>query len=173
MKKIFLLSAVLAVFVAAGASAQQITKFAVVDTAKVYQAYFRDSTPVRNYENKKADFQKELDKLVAELQRLNDKKIEQKRKGNDSEVLKIEAEITKKTDYINEYTKSKNIELDSLKKSLKENNKFYQELYSTLEQVAEEGGYSVVLSLQDANAVLWYSSSVDITDQVISKLGLK
>lgn len=173
MKKIFLLSSIFAIFVTVSASAQQITKFAVVDTAKVYQAYFRDSTPVRNYENKKADFQKELDKLVAELQRLNDKKVEQKRKGNNSEVLKIEAEITKKTDYINEYTKSKNIELESLKKSLKENNKFYQELYSTLEQVAEEGGYSMVLSLQDANAVLWYSSSVDITEQVISKLGLK
>ena len=73
MKKIFLLSSILAFFVTVSASAQQITKFAVVDTAKVYQAYFRDSTPVRNYENKKADFQKELDKLVAELQRLNDK----------------------------------------------------------------------------------------------------
>ena len=36
------------------ASAQQITKFGVVDTAKVYNAYFRNSAPVRNFEKKKA-----------------------------------------------------------------------------------------------------------------------
>ena len=30
----------------------------------------------------------------------------------------------------------------------------------------------MILSLQDANAILWYSSSVDITQQVISELGL-
>ena len=39
------------IFVAGSAlSAQQITKFGVVDTAKVYNAYFRNSTSVRNYE---------------------------------------------------------------------------------------------------------------------------
>ena len=36
-----------------GAFAQQITKFGVVDTARVYQSYYKDSAPVRNYESKK------------------------------------------------------------------------------------------------------------------------
>ena len=40
--------ALLGIFSAAFSFAQQITKFAVVDTAKVYQAYFRNSAPVRN-----------------------------------------------------------------------------------------------------------------------------
>ena len=44
--------------------------------------------------------------------------------------------------------------------------------YNTLSKIAESGGYSMILSLQDANAILWYSSSVDITQQVISELGL-
>ena len=48
--------ALLGIFSAAFSFAQQITKFAVVDTAKVYQAYFRNSAPVRNYENKKEEF---------------------------------------------------------------------------------------------------------------------
>ena len=34
------------VFTAAGIFAQQITKFGVVDTSKVYSAYFRNSAPV-------------------------------------------------------------------------------------------------------------------------------
>ncbi len=152
--------------------AQQITRFAVVDTAKVYQSYFRNSAPVRNYENKKEEFQKELDRQVAELQKLNDRKIELLRQNNETEALKIEAQITKKADYITEYSNAKNAELESLKKSLQENNAFYKKLYEVLANVAESGGYSMILSLQDSSAVLWYSSSVDITDQVISKLGL-
>jgi outer membrane protein len=154
------------------ARAQQITRFAVVDTAKVYQSYFRNSAPVRNYENKKEEFQKELDRQVAELQKLNDRKIELLRQNNETEALKIEAQITKKADYITEYSNAKNAELESLKKSLQENNAFYKKLYEVLANVAESGGYSMILSLQDSSAVLWYSSSVDITDQVISKLGL-
>ncbi len=152
---------------------QQITKFAVVDTAKVYQAYFRNSAPVRNYENKKADFQKEVDRLVAELQRLKDKQIEYTRNGKDADAMKTEAEITKKTDYLREYTNAKNTELESLRKSLQENDAFYKKLYDTLARVAENGGYSMILSLQESNSVLWYSPSVDITDQVISDIGLR
>ena len=30
----------------------------------------------------------------------------------------------------------------------------------------------MILSLQQANAILWYSPSVDITDEVINELGL-
>ena len=53
MKKNFLSIAMAALFFTTASFAQQITKFAVVDTNKVYQAYFRNSAPVRNYETKK------------------------------------------------------------------------------------------------------------------------
>ena len=152
--------------------AQQITKFGVVDTARVYQSYYKDSAPVRNYESKKEEFQNEINKIVSELQGLHDKKLEYQRSGNDTQAQKIESQIIKKTEYLNEYTNAKNLELESLKKSLTENDDFYKKLYDTLARIAESGGYSMILSLQQANAILWYSSSVDITDQVISRLGL-
>jgi len=152
--------------------AQQITKFAVVDTARVYQAHFRNSSPVRNYENKKLEFQNEINTLTQELQTLHEQKLEFQRNGDDSSAERIQAEITKKTSYLSEYTSAKNAELESLKNSLQNNDAFYKKLYATLERVAETGGYSLVLSLQQANAVLWYSPSVDVTDEVISQLGL-
>lgn len=155
-----------------GAFAQQITKFGVVDTARVYQSYYKDSAPVRNYESKKEEFQNEINKIVSELQGLHDKKLEYQRSGNETQAQKIESQIIKKTEYLNEYTNAKNLELESLKKSLTENDDFYKKLYDTLARIAESGGYSMILSLQQANAILWYSSSVDITDQVISRLGL-
>ena len=151
---------------------QQITRFGVVDTAKVYNAYFRNSAPVRNYEKKKSEFQAEINKRTEELRSLQEKKLEYENSGNDSQALRIEAEITKKKDYLTEYTNAKNVELESLQKSLKSSDEFYKKLYNTLSKIAESGGYSMILSLQDANAILWYSSSVDITNQVISELGL-
>ncbi|MCQ2591959.1 MAG: OmpH family outer membrane protein, partial [Treponema sp.] len=56
--------------------AQQITKFGVVDTSKVYSAYFRNSAPIRNYEKKKSEFQDEIDKRTEELRQLQQKKLD-------------------------------------------------------------------------------------------------
>ncbi len=152
--------------------AQQITKFGVVDTAKVYNAYYRNSAPVRNYEKKKNEFQSEIDKQMEDLRKLQQKKLDYENSGNDAAVLKTEAEIAKKKDYLTEYTNAKNVELELMQKNLQNSDDFYKTLYNTLAKIAESGGYSMILSLQDANAILWYSSSVDITAQVISELGL-
>ena len=171
MKRKFLVFVLFSLF-AIPAFTQQITKFGVVDTSKVYNAYFRNSSPVRNYEKKKAEFQEEINKLSAELKTLQQKKLDYESAGNETAALKTEAEIIRKKDYITEYTNAKNVELESLQKSLQNSDDFYKKLYSTLAKIAESGGYSMILSLQDANSILWYSSSVDITNQVINELGL-
>lgn len=172
-KRFFALIGVL-FFMAAGSGlyAQQITKFGVVDTAKVYNAYFRNSAPVRNYEKKKAEFQEEINKYTDELQKLQLKKLEYEKVDNDAQAQRVQAEISKKSEFLVEYTNAKNIELESIQKSLQSSDAFYKKLYESLAKIAESGGYSMILSLQQANAILWYSSSVDITEQVIADLGL-
>ena len=163
VKKLFI-ALFFASFALCGLSAQQITRFGVVDTAKVYQAYFRNSAPVRNYESKKAEFQREITKRTEEIQRLKQQRAEIN-SDDDSQQSKIDAEIIKKTDALSEYTNAKNIELESMTNNLKNSDSFD-------ERVAENEGYSMILSLQQTNAILWYSSSVDVTDKVISELGL-
>ena len=169
--KILITFCILAAF-SLPAFSQQITKFGVVDTAKVYNAYFRNSAPIRNYEKKKAEFQEEINKQVEQIKKLQQKKLDYENAGNDSAALKTEAEITKKTDYLTEYTNAKNVELESMQKTLQNSDEFYKKLYNTLAKIAESGSYSMILSLQESNAILWYSSSVDITNQVITELGL-
>ena len=154
------------------AFSQQVTRFGVVDTAKVYNAYFRNSAPVRNYEKKKAEFQDEINSQVEAIKKLQQKKLDYENAGNEAAAMKTEAEITKKTDYLTEYTNAKNVELESMQKTLQNSDDFYKKLYNTLAKIAESGSYSMILSLQESNAILWYSSSVDITNQVISELGL-
>ena len=70
-----------------------------------------------------------------------------------------------------EYTNAKNAELESMQKTLQGSDSFYAKLYDTLSKIAESGGYSMILSLQQSNAILWYSNSVDVTEQVIAELG--
>ena len=172
-KRFFTLIGVLFFMVAgSGLYAQQITKFGVVDTAKVYNAYFRNSAPVRNYEKKKSEFQEEINKYTDELQKLQLKKLEYEKADNDAQAQRVQAEISKKSEFLVEYTNAKNIELESIQKSLQSSDAFYKKLYESLAKIAESGGYSMILSLQQANAILWYSSSVDITEQVIADLGL-
>ena len=159
------------VFVTSVVYAQMdITKIGVIDTARVYTTYFRDSTAVRNYESMKVEFQAEVNKLTAELKELELKKTQYVKIGEDLSALKLETEITKKTDYLIEFTRSKNAELDAMKNKLADSDDFYKSLYNIIERIAEAGGYSIIMSLQQANAILWYSQSVDITDQVINSL---
>jgi outer membrane protein len=171
-KKFLLVVFVFMLVASSGLFAQQITRFAVVDTARIYQAYFRTSAPVRSYETKKESYQAEIDSLTQELQQLHEQKLAYDKANDALNSARLQAEITKKADYLNEFANAKNAELESLKSSLQSNDEFYQNLYATLEKVAESGGYSVVMSLQQANAILWYSPSVDITDEVIKQLGL-
>ena len=149
-----IISLALFAFAALPAFSQQITKFGVVDTAKVYQAYFRNSAPVRNYEKKKAEFQEEIDKQVEQIKKLQQKKLDYENAGNDAAALKTDAEITKKTDYLTEYTNAKNVELESMQKTLQNSDEFYKKLYNTLAKIAESGSYSMILSLQESNAIL-------------------
>ena len=98
MKKRLLSLFILFLLISIPAFSQQITKFGVVDTAKVYNAYFRNSAPVRNYEKKKSEFQEEVNKLSDELKKLQQKKLDYESAGNETQALKVEAEITRKKD---------------------------------------------------------------------------
>ena len=110
--------------------------------------------------------------FLEEIQNLKNQKVDFQKNNNSAAVSRLDAEITRKTDTLTEYTNAKNVELESLKKNLQNSDSFYKKLYGVLERVAENEGYSMILSLQQANAVLWYSPSVDITEKVIAELGI-
>lgn len=176
MKKINkLLIAALSVFAlfSFNGFSQQITKFAVVDTSKVYTAFYKNSEQIRNYETKKAEFQAEITAQTDALRKLKNQKLTYDKQGNSTESLKVQQEITKKTEYLTEYTNAKNLELEQMLTELQRSDDFYKKLYKTLGKVAESGGYSMILSLQESNSILWYSPSVDVTEDVIKELGLK
>ncbi len=157
--------------VGAFASAQQqITNFGIVDTNKVYEYFFRTSTGARNYDSKRKEMQDEINKKTAELRELKAKKDQAQQIGDTDAVETLNSTIKSKTEYLRDYTATKNVELQNLKKSLSESNDFYIKLSKIIKRVAENKGLCMVLNLQGESAILWYSNTVDITEDVIKEM---
>jgi outer membrane protein len=168
-KKILAMLIVLCAAVMA-ASAQQITRFAVVDTSRIYTTFYRDSRSVREYEAKKAQYQGEIQRMTDEIKALRQQKVDADAAKDQAKVARLETDISTKTSFLLDYSKAKNAELDGLKKKLTTDDEFYSRLYEEIRKISEEDGYSIVLSLQEGNSIIWYSSTVDITDKVIRNM---
>ncbi len=169
MKKIFAFA--FSVFAAGALFAQQhITNFGVVDTTQVYEQFFKNSSAVKSYEEKRASFQEEISRRADEIRDLQAKLQEAQDLGMDSDVKRYQDSIKIKSSSLKTYTQQKNQELSNIKKNLSNNNEFYKNLNRTIKKVAENEGLSMVINLQQSNSILWYSPAVDITDKVIESL---
>ena len=171
MKKIFLI--VIFLGVCFGAWAQQITRFAVVDLPKVYVAFFRESRAVRDFEERSARVQSEIDRMTAEIQNLKISQVNAQAQGNQEQALRLETDINRRSDFLKEYYKTKTAELDTLKNRLTQSGAFLEQVYDELRFIAESEGYSMVLNLKENTGILWYSPTVDITDKLIQNLMTK
>ncbi|MDR0487518.1 MAG: OmpH family outer membrane protein, partial [Treponema sp.] len=57
-------------------NAQQLTLFAVVDMLKIYTAFFRDSRAVREFEERSAKVQADIDRITKEIQDLKSRQVD-------------------------------------------------------------------------------------------------
>jgi len=169
MKKFLLLSMII-FGLGRAAEAQQITRFAVVDLPKVYVAFFKDSRAVRDFEDRSARVQSDIDRMTADIQNLKVQQVNAQAQGNQDQALKLETEINKRSDFLKDYYKTKTAELDSQKSKLAQSDAFMGQVYDQIRYIAESEGYSMVLNLKDNTGILWYSPSVDITDKLIQNL---
>jgi len=168
-KKIGVLLALLLITIM-GTSAQQLTRFAVVDLPKIYIAFFKDSQAVREFEERSARVQADIDKMTAEIQALQKSRLDAASEGDQQKVLSLDNEIYNKTEYLKEYYRIKTAELEDQKKKLTQSDSFLKQVYDEIRIVAESDGYSMVLNLKESSGILWYSPTVDITDKVITNL---
>ena len=150
--------------------AQQLTRFAVVDLPRVYVTYFRESRAVRDFEERSAKVQSDIDRMTAEINTLKNQQISAEFQGNQVLALRLETEINRKSDYLREYYRLKTAELESQKNQLAQSNSFLEQVYDEIRFIAESEGYSMVLNLKENTGILWYSPTVDITDKLIQNL---
>jgi len=154
-------------------SAQQITRFAVVDMPKVYTAYFRDSRAVRQFEEKSAKVQSDIDKMTKEIQELRSRHADAILRDDQTEILRLESLITRRSEYLKEFYQTRTAELENEKKRLMQSGSFLEQVYDEIRYIAESEGYTMVIDLKQNNGIIWYSTTIDITDKLIANLQKK
>jgi len=153
--------------------AQQITRFAVVDMPKVYTAYFRDSRAVRQFEEKSAKVQSDIDKMTKEIQELRSRHADAILRDDQTEILRLENLIYRRSEYLKEFYQTRTAELENDKKNLMKSGSFLDQVYDEIRYIAESEGYTMVLDLKQSNGIIWYSNTIDITDKLIANLQKK
>ena len=153
-----------------GVYAQQITRFAVIDTGLIFDTFRRDAKAARDYQDKKEKFENQKKLIEADIIKLRQIKVNAEAEGKEAEVKKYEEKIKSKITLLMEYVKASNDELDMLRKNLINDDEFYSALYEAVRSVAEPEGYTMVLSYEHNSGIIWYSPTVDITDKVIQEL---
>jgi len=169
MKKLILLFSICFALLV-NIEAQQLTRFAVVDLPKVYVAFFRESRAVRDFEERSARVQSEIDRMTNEIQNLRINLVNAQAQGNQDQVLRIEAEINRRSDFLKDYYRTQTAALETLKGRLTQSGAFLEQVYDEIRYIAESEGYSMVLNLKENTGILWYSPTVDITDKLIKNL---
>jgi outer membrane protein len=151
-------------------AAEKLTTVAVVDIDKVYEAVFAASKPVRDFEQLKQSIQDELNGYVAELNKLKDQRLDAATKNDTAQMQKLDQDIAQKTQFIAEFRRVKQTQLEDTKKSLSSSDELKQDLDAMIEYVAISEGYTVVLFSGLNTNLYWWSSEVDITQKVIARL---
>ncbi len=168
-----LVLAALAVAFLAGPSAlfaEQLTTVAVVDLNKIATTFFAQSQAVRDLQKKANDIRSEIQRQQNEIQQLQQQKLQADQNGDSSTSLQLEDQINKKQQFLDEYRRIKQDELNRQQKNLLQSNStFYKQMYTAITFVAESLGYTLVFDTTNQNLV-WWAQSVDITQQVIDRL---
>jgi outer membrane protein len=149
---------------------QQLTRFAVVDMPKVYTAFFNDSRAVRQFEERSAKVQSEIDKINREILDLKSKQLEAAQRGDQAEALRLENQVYRRSEFLKEYYQTNMAMLEDQRKRLMQSGSFLEQVYDEVRRIAESEGYTMVINLRENNGIIWYSSTVDITDKLISNL---
>jgi len=150
--------------------AQHLTRFAVVDLPKVYAAFFRDSRAVRDFEERSARVQTEIDRMTREIQELRSRQLDAVIQEDQLLSLRLENEIYNRSEFLKEYFNVKTAELEDQRRRLSQSSSFLEQVYGEIRLIAEARGFSMVLNLKENTGILWHSPAVDITDDVIQNL---
>jgi len=152
---------------------QQLTRFAIVDLPKVYIAFFRDSRPVREYEERVARVQNEVDRRTREILDMRGRHSDAVLRGDQAEANRLDAQIYRQSEALGNYYQTQMSILEDQKRNLTQSGSFMDQVYDEIRYIAETEGYSVVMNLSENKGIVWFSPTVDITDRLINNLRTK
>jgi len=149
---------------------QQITRIAVVDLPRVYTTFFRESRAVREYEERAARVQSDIDRMTREIHDLRSRHADAISRDDQTDMIRIEAQINRRTENLREFYQARMAELENQRKNLMQSDSFLKQVHDEIRFVAESEGYSAVFDLKTTPGIIWHSPTVDITEKLIQSL---
>lgn len=160
---VFIVTATVPIF------AERFTQIGIIDLSKIISNYFRESRAYRELEEMKNEFEANRERIMEEIDQLEQRKLNAENRGDDREVLQLDNEIFEKKEYLKEYTRIKYNQITKRQESLLESSSFLSEILKEIEFIAENEGYSIVFNAKNSD-IIWYSEAVDITQLVLERL---
>ncbi|MCF6335584.1 MAG: OmpH family outer membrane protein [Spirochaetales bacterium] len=152
--------------------AEKLTMIGIVDLTKIVSDYFKESTAWREIDELTNRVEQSTNEKLNEIRILQEQKINAANDNNEFLILKLEDEIQKKQQYLQEYHKIMSDRISSKKENLLTSSGFSKEIIESIQFIAENEGFSIVFRKKDPN-ILYYNYEVDITEKVIERLILR
>jgi len=149
---------------------QQITRIGVIDLPRVYQSFFAESRAVREWEEKSAGVQRDIDRMTNEISNLRNRLADAIKQDNQSEITRLENEVNRRAENLRNFYQSRTEQLERERQNLMQSGNFLDQVYNEIRIIGESEGFTMVLNRANSPFIVWYSSSVDITDKLIANL---
>lgn len=147
---------------------QQLSTVGVVDVQRIYNSFFRDSQAVRDLERLREQYQNEINSHIERLEELRAQRLEARDNDNQRAEIRLDEEITELEAFIQELTQRRRRQLE-IQQERVTSDSFLEDVQRAIAFVAESEGYTVVLR-SDMDGLQWWSSVVDISDEVLDRL---
>ena len=151
-----------------GVSAQN---YMVVDSEKVFKSISTYNNALEQIEQLSAQYQAKVDAKFQEVERLYNSYMQQRAALSEATRQQREQQILQKEQEATEYQESIfGTDGELMKKRMELIQPIQQRVFSTIERYASQYGYDLVIDISANPTVLYYSSKVDYTQQIINAL---
>ena len=151
-----------------GVSAQN---YMVVDSEKVFKSLSTYNNALEQIEQLSAQYQAKVDAKFQEVERLYNSYMQQRAALSEATRQQREQQILQKEQEATEYQESIfGTDGELMKKRMELIQPIQQKVFSTIERYASQYGYDLVIDISANPTVLYFSSKVDYTQQIINAL---
>ena len=151
-----------------GVSAQN---YMVVDSEKVFKSLSTYNNALEQIEQLSAQYQAKVDAKFQEVERLYNSYMQQRAALSEATRQQREQQILQKEQEATEYQESIfGTDGELMKTRMELIQPIQQRVFSTIERYASQYGYDLVIDISANPTVLYYSSKVDYTQQIINAL---
>lgn len=151
-----------------GVSAQN---YMVVDSEKVFKSLSTYNNALEQIEQLSAQYQAKVDAKFQEVERLYNSYMQQRAALSEATRQQREQQILQKEQEATEYQEAIfGTDGELMKKRMDLIQPIQQRVFSTIERYATQYGYDLVIDISANPTVLYYSSKVDYTQQIINAL---